>query len=398
MNINPLLFGFSLQDNVKPKILRLAIYDRTKSLYEQSPKIVALKYTGGRYTTVLPLIQLPYQRVSFSISATDSYTGSTNPNGIYESALSLDGSEILSFRMDAISYNDTRYLNAHIDYRTRILSHFYMQHLSELPGHQKSIYHKFRNDGVIDISQKDFHEILIIVKDVAGNSSTISTRVKYTGSTNDLRVLPGKMFYPLMLDGFEANNCEFFIGEKCLYDSDHIRYNSTLKSNSAAVSDIHTIGASYIPLHEAFTVRIRPDAGISAQQQQLIVMQWTSGSKKDVQKPVWQNGWATARFRDFGNFQLLVDDELPQIIPIAFADGANLSKATRISFTVKDNLGRIKKVRTELDGKWLRFTNDKGRTFVYTFDEKCPTGIHELKVRAEDEAGNVTEKLIRFTR
>jgi len=58
----------------------------------------------------------------------------------------------------------------------------------------------------------------------------------------------------------------------------------------------------------------------------------------------------------------------------------------------------IKNFRAELDGKWLRFTNDKGRSFIYKFDEMCPPGNHELKVSVDDEAGNKTEKIFHFTR
>jgi len=58
----------------------------------------------------------------------------------------------------------------------------------------------------------------------------------------------------------------------------------------------------------------------------------------------------------------------------------------------------IKNVRVELDGKWLRFTNDKGKTFLYYFDEKCMAGEHALTIHAEDEAGNVIEKTYNFTR
>ena len=53
---------------------------------------------------------------------------------------------------------------------------------------------------------------------------------------------------------------------------------------------------------------------------------------------------------------------------------------------------RLKPFRAELDGKWLMFSNDKGRNYVYTFDEQCPYGVHELKVQVEDIVGNVTEK------
>jgi hypothetical protein len=38
------------------------------------------------------------------------------------------------------------------------------------------------------------------------------------------------------------------------------------------------------------------------------------------------------------------------------------------------------------------FSNDKGRSWIYKFDEQCPFGVHELKVRVEDIVGNVTEK------
>ena len=79
-------------------------------------------------------------------------------------------------------------------------------------------------------------------------------------------------------------------------------------------------------------------------------------------------------------------------------DNANLSKASVIRFTVKDNSDEFKNFRAELDGKWLRFTNDKGRTFTYIFDEMCQPGNHELKVSVEDEAGNMTSKVYHFVR
>ena len=45
--LNPLLFGFPIEDNIAPEIVRLAIYNRRYSTYEQVPKIVALKKVNG---------------------------------------------------------------------------------------------------------------------------------------------------------------------------------------------------------------------------------------------------------------------------------------------------------------------------------------------------------------
>jgi hypothetical protein len=110
-----------------------------------------------------------------------------------------------------------------------------------------------------------------------------------------------------------------------------------------------------------------------------------------VLKPVWQGEWLSAKTGAFGSFIALVDLIPPQINSIGKGDTVNLSPASRIAFTPTDNSG-IKSFHAELDGKWLMFTNDKGRNWIYKFDEQCPFGVHELKVRVEDIVGNVTEK------
>lgn len=402
VNLNPLLFGLPLADNVPPRILRMGIYDRNKSIYEQSARIFPAKATGGtKYTTTPELITVSSPNISFGIGAFDTHTGSTNLNGIFESILFVDEQPVVAFQMDNISYNDTRYMNAHIDYRTKAGGGPWLQQLFDLPGYINSIYKNVKNNGVVDLSDGAIHTVRIEVKDTYLNTSTLQFRVQYkpgVASAAPATTADNPMFYPLMLDGFEKEDCEFFIGERCLYDSVHIRYNRSATGNAQAVSALHSIGASYIPLQEAFLVRIQPNKTLTPEQQQRTIMQWTSGAKKDVQKVEWQNNWASARFRDFGSYVLLVDQEPPSIVPIGFTDGADLSKAARIAFTVNDNNNKFRNVKPMLDGKWLRFTNDKGRTFIYRFDEQCPPGKHELTIYAEDEAGNATTKTFTFTR
>lgn len=398
VNLNPMLFGFPLADNTRPSILRLAVYDRTKSLYEQSPTLIPVKAAGSGYATTPGLLKLGSPKVSFGITAFDTHTGSTNLNGIFEALLYVDNELIVGFRMDNISYNDTRYLNAHIDYRTKANGGPWLELLSELPGNIHSIYRKAKGDGAIDISDQQVHSVRIVVKDAYGNTSTLDYSVQYNGATPVPLVNAGKMFYPFMLDGLETEQCEFYVGERCLYDSVQIRHSRSANTHAQGVSDVHAIGAPTIPLQEPVLIRIQPTRQLTAAEQQRTVMQWYAGSKNDVQRVEWKNGWASARFRDLGSFRLLTDDTPPQIVPSGFTDGSDLSKATRIVFSVTDNLGKIRNVRPLLDGKWLRFTNDKGRAFIYKFDEHCAPGEHVLTISAEDEAGNRVERSFRFIR
>ncbi len=398
VNLNPLLFGLPVADNVPPRILRLAIFDRTRSVYEQTPRIIPVKANGKKYITTPGIIKVTSPFISFAITAYDTHTGSANLNGIFEATLSVNDEEEESFQMDNISYNSTRYLNAHIDYKYKINGGAYLQHLCELPGYINSIYTNGGGRGVIDISDGNIYDITIEVIDTEGNATELNTKVQYDYKSSTAPTPPGKIFYPLMLDGFETENCEFYIGEKCLYDSVHVKYANTVSSNPNVISEVHTIGAGYIPLQEPFLIRIKPDASFTKEDSAFTVMQWSYGSKSAVQKVQWQQEWASAKFRDFGNFQLIRDTTAPVIVPSGFANGSDLSKATRIIFTVKDNLPGVKNVRAELDGKWLRFTNDKGRNFIYQFDEKCLKGAHILEIFAEDEAGNKTSRRFSFTR
>jgi murein DD-endopeptidase MepM/ murein hydrolase activator NlpD len=397
VNLNPLLFGLPLKDNVRPRILKFAVYDRTRSVYEQTPKIAAVKPAGGSYVTTPSVVKIGSPLVSFAISAFDSHTGSSNLNGIFSARLFVNDLEEESFTMNNISYNNTRFLNAHIDYRYKSLGGSYLQHLCELPGFINSIYENGNGKGVVDISDGDIYDIMVEVKDASGNMSRLKTRVQFDPKVPLAPPVTGKLFYPLMLEGLENENCEFFIGEKCLYDSVHILYRNSASGEPDVLSDVHTIGASYIPLQDSFLVRIIPDLSFTEADRPFTVMQWTSGNKSAVQKVQWQHQWASARFRDFGNFQLVRDTE-PPVITMSFTDWADLSRATRISFNVRDNLQGIKNVRAELDGKWLRFTNDKYKAFIYQFDEKCLSGPHVLKVSGEDEAGNKTIVSYNFVR
>jgi hypothetical protein len=118
----------------------------------------------------------------------------------------------------------------------------------------------------------------------------------------------------------------------------------------------------------------------------------TWNGERAIRKATLQNGWVSASFDNLGIFQAFVDTIPPTInAPAKGKDTLDLSPLTRIVFTPTDNYA-VRSFRAELDGKWLKFSNDKGRNHIYIFDEQCPYGVHELKVKVEDIVGNVTEK------
>jgi len=397
-NKNPMLFSMPIADHTAPVILRLAVYDRTKSIYEQSPKILPARKKGSLYGVLNDIITVNVPKISFAIAAFDTESGTSNRNGIYEADLFEDNKAVIGFQMDNISYDNTRNVNAHIDYKTKALGGPYLQQLFLLYGYVNSIYHQVSGDGVIDLSDGGVHSIRIDAKDPLGNSSTLHCKVQFNPAPTHHSEAAEKIFYPMMLDGLETEDCAFYIGEKCLYDSVHILYSGFPGSSPGVVSRVHTIGATYIPLQDSFLVRIRKNSPLAPEKKNKVVMERFAGGKREVRKVEWQGDWASAHFRDLGNFQLVLDEEPPVIIPIGFHQNGNMSRAGKIVFMVKDNMGSFKNFRAELDGRWLRFTNDKGKSFIYKFDDHFPRGKHTLKISVEDEAGNVTARSFQIAR
>lgn len=464
VNLNPLLFGLPVEDHVAPKITGLAWYDGSQGVYEQTSHILPVHLGGFRaawgpagnavmqYDIPSGLLTVPVTRIGFSISASDAQSGSSNPNGIYRAVLEEDNRPVIGFQLDRISYDHTRNINAHIDYKTRATGGPFLQQLFFLPGYPfPSIYRvpgpsggtdpagpgdanpgaprgdttqrisvgARPADGFIDLSDGRPHAIHIEVFDTWNNAAFVEFNVQYKPIATVDSVVPansappasGRKFYPGMVDGIETADYAFYLGEKCLYDSATISarvegYPGSGISMPGGVTPVYTIGARWIPLLDPMLVRLRlPDSNAfapastsGATPTNRVVMVCFDGADKDVQLPEWKGAWASGRFREFGNFQLVCDSIAPVITPIGPLEGADLSHAARIAFRVTDNLGALRHFRAELDGRWLCFTNDKGLAYIYKFDRHCPPGSHTMKVTVEDVAGNRSEAEYHFNR
>ncbi|MBS1509763.1 MAG: M23 family metallopeptidase [Bacteroidetes bacterium] len=391
--LNPSLFDFPLPDNVPPIILRLAVYDRSISTYEQTPKLYAVKKVKGEY--VLPPITTGSNKISFGISAIDRYTGSTNPNGIYEAVVYDNDQPVIGFRIDGIGYDETRYLNAHIDYKLRSSGGPWVEHLSRLPGYTNSIYNTKNGDGIILLNDDSAHQVKITVADANGNVSVLRFSIKHSGTAipaaNASNTQNAREFIPGYINLYENNTLSFYLPENALYDSIRFRYSEQPVNDGYTIYQLHNVS---VPVHCYFPVKIKATSSLPDK----MVMHRFANGKNDFAKATFENGWYKASFRDFGNFQLMIDTIPPAISPLGFKDGMNAAKLSSLKFVVTDNTEVIKNFTATLDGNWLRFTNDKGRVFVYIFDDHCQPGEHELKITAEDQVGNVSERVYHFTK
>ena len=399
--LNPLLFGFPLEDKVPPVIKGIALYDRGRSINGQSPRAVPIKKIITGYTLAnSDTLTTSLSQIGLAIQATDQVSGSTNPNGIYSATLEVDGQTVLAFILDSIDYEQTGYINAHIDYRHKQMGGAYYQHLSMLPGEGGVAYHPYQSDGVIRLTDTLPHPIAIIVADPYGNQSVLRFQIKTTnpwlGPAANPAKLPGKEpthFVPRNPVQLRKADFQIDFPAMGLYDSLPIFYRRDLfPILPGAITARHQLNDPTIPVHLNFSVRLKPERAVPTELRNKAVMQRSYGSVRKVKTGNWEGEWVAATFDDFGYFQAFVDTVPPQVTLAGKGDTINVSALSRLVFTPTDNFGAIKRFRAELNDSWIRFTNDKGRSWIYRFDQRCPYGVHKLTVTVEDLVGNSTTK------
>jgi len=361
-------------------------------MYDQSPVLFTVKKIKDKYLLKDALIRTNLSKIGFAIGAYDRVSGSTSPNGIYSGKIFLDEQPLIEFVLDSMDYNETDYVNAHVDYKYRYKGGPYLQQLFKLPGDNGRVYRLKKGDGTVVLTDTNTHTVRIEISDIKQNISQLNFKIRRNSNPDPAADhLPRKSFPPGNVNIFEDKDFELYLDEDCLYDSVQVDFSRLAQAGQNAISSAFRFADASIPIHGEINIRIKPDVDVPAGLTNKIVVKRTDGKGAGYRKAEWEKGWVAAKFYDFGSYQAIIDTTSPSVNDLGSADTIDLSPSKRIVFYPKDNSG-IKSFRAELDGQWLMFTNDKAAAWIYNFDERCPYGVHRLKIIIEDIVGNVTAK------
>ncbi|MCD6064350.1 MAG: family metallopeptidase [Flavipsychrobacter sp.] len=397
--LNPQLFGFTIEDTIAPKPIEIAVYDRTRSIYEQQVRLVPLKKKGDDY--VFDTVYVNTEAVGIGIHVNDFMNGSSNTLNFYTALLMPGEGQFTQIVLDDIGYDVTRYLHAYVDYKTRKQMGKWIQLLFQLKNNRLDHIYGYGAEALVnarkysDISLDENEALPVKIKldDVAGNETEI-TGVLYYKPASKEQPPCSNLFTAGKPNKFSNKNISFTLSENALYDDVCFEYSRTTHANG--YSDKHSIGKSYVPVHSWFDLYIKPDNNIPTDRRNKVALVRIDGKEETGKAASFENGSYKASVRNFGDYKLVVDREPPQLSSLQ-KEGADLGKASRISFTAKEEITSVKKFRAELDGKWLLF-EQRGNTWFYEFDEHCPKGKHTLVVTVADENDNSQTLRYNFTR
>jgi hypothetical protein len=295
--------------------------------------------------------------------------------------------------MDKLSFDETRYVNSHIDY-----AHYqnYSRRLHKSwvePGNKLGNYPLLVNKGKINISDGQVHEIKYQVKDVNGNESHLVfnviskpmqvTKQKETG----IPVLYNKSF-SIDEDGIEA---EFQPGT--FYSDFRFDYQKGVLA-PGLFSPVFKLHNDEIPVHQYYELSIKAvNLPSHLKGKTLIAVIDPKTDKKQALGGEYSFGWVKAKTRQLGSFAVTVDTIAPTITPVNIQNNNALTNQNKISFKIHDDFSGISTYRGEIDGEWVLFEYDAKNSLIeYYFDaSRIEFGKnHHLKLTVSDVKKNTS--------
>lgn len=403
--INPLLFGMPVRDNVSPRMHSLKLYFLDDKLRETSSKAFSLFSSQGQYRIKGDTLLVDADKVGFGLKVYDHFDRVSNWNGIYALDMYRNDSLVYAFELESFDFHETRYLNAHCDYVERVTLNSYYNRCFTLPGNRLSIYKKKDNFGVIEVPATKPAKISMVASDVAGNEAKLEFWVRRGGNVRPNPQPKEPYNYLLPFDEGNMIRTEglyMHMPAGTLYEDLYLRYDVTPERSDGYFSDVHHIHDPLTPVHDYFTLGIRPTRSVPAELKSKVFIAQCNGSSVLNCGGHWEDGLLMTEVRSLGDYCIMADVVPPTITPINFR--SNMRGTSTMSFRIRDNISTAPNVtdfeyNAWVDGQWILMEFDKKSALLtHTFDEHIGPGQHTLRLVVKDAVGNEAVYESSFTR
>ena len=397
--LNPQLFGLTIPDAVPPTINGFTVFRLGDAPFSENTPRQHLQVVGsnGKYRLSSASPILVNGPTGFGIVSTDRSSVSANQNGVYSVELLLDGELIFDAYFSGIFFHHNRALNSYIDYPTYILNGRRIQKSFVEPGNPLTIYKNLVNEGLINIEDDKVHEMTYRVKDIKGNTSTLSFAVKHSPSLAIDQPKSGNgLLWPFnQVNELKQQDVSVEIPANSLYSDLHFIYSKSAR-RANGFSDVHNIHNRMIPLHSSYALSIKAHDDLPAHLQSKTLLVDTRGRAHGGN---FENGFVTAQVREFGSFYIGVDTQAPVIRPLNISENKSMAGISHINFKISDNLSGIKSFNGYIDDQWVLMEYDaKTASLWHVLASDLPKGKHTFRLSVTDMKDNENVYQVNFIR
>ena len=378
--VNPMYFGYKIEDKVKPLIQGVAVYPLDDgATLEGGIKPIYFDVTGdnGRYSLKDKDFVYANGEISYGIRTYDQVGTSTNKNGPYLYELFLDDELAFQVEADSFSYSEPRYVNSLLDYR------HYKQKKTSYVRTETDPFNMLqmiaKRNGTVTVGEGDTVNVRFKISDYAGNTSSIQFKLVGTAPVEVERPQHRRSEYLVTADGSMNADITIFRDEWIPTGQ---------RDQKGCCSRIYRFGTDEMTTFKPFTVRIRPNEEWASHPKMFIAYIDGSGKVSSLGGKM-KGGYMETTTRNMGEFTIKIDSVAPTVKASNFKDGQSVKDLKSLRFKITDDMTGIETYDIYLDDVWVLGQYDaKNALLYYEFDEKMMPGTNNVKVVVTDGVGN----------
>ncbi len=403
--INPLLFGFDVKDTKPPLLKTLGVYPLNEVSWvnkQNEPQYFKIqKSDDGFSLSGNPKIEVA-GKIGFGLEANDYLDAAPNRCGVYSVLLTKNGVPVYQHEMEKIPFDETRFINTHVDYFAWNKNNQRVQRSYLQPYNELSIYKNMLNKGQLFFLSDTTFLMEYQVKDAYLNTSSLKFEITSVNEPISFeRASTDSLLFRFDDDNFFSNeNVSISIPEGCLYDDIFFHYEEKAPVENA-ISKVFHIQDLYTPLQDYIWITLPVDSNYFNQSEKVLAVSLDEKNKLlSAEGGKFSNGKISFRTRSFGPYCLMVDTTPPTIKPVNISSGKNMANEVFIQVKIEDDLSGIKTYNGYINGKWELFEFDKKTglmTFYFNKFENT-NGKHQLTIEVTDERRNLNKLEIDFIR
>ncbi|RAR51024.1 M23 family metallopeptidase [Flavobacterium lacus] len=387
--INPFFFGLDtkVKDTRIPVINEIVVYPLSEDgLVNQSQIPIQIPISQQKDGSYLATKVLAKGEIGIGVNTYDQSDNNYGKNGVYKISSTLDGKPSFEITFDTFSYDETRYINAYLDYPRFKKMNQRVQKLFLAKKYPLSLVSSNQNNGIIKVGNNLSHNYKLEVSDYHGNKTTVTIPIQYSNQPIKIPKKEQKTNYFVKSSNdynFTKDNISVFIPENTFYEDFYLNFD--VKDNVLTLQDDAT------PVHSNLNITFQNDS-IPLEEREKYFIATLKGKKIMYNSTKIKEKVFSTWTRNLGQFQLIKDTVAPQIKSVNFQEGKWLSKEKDLQFTITDDLSGIKSYNGYLNGRWILFDYDyKSDTIVHDFSDNIVIeGRNELKIVVVDNVGNST--------
>lgn len=326
-------------------------------------------------------------KIGFGIVAYDRHDLARNNNGVSKIETFIDNKNILTISFDSISFDQTKHINAFIDYSYFKNNKKRIQKLFVENYNPLKLYSNNKNNGYLLIEENKSYTYEVNISDVNGNKSKLIAPIIGSAIKNK----PNKT----------SKNTEFkFIDLKKDYDFNFNRAKVSIKNGtfyknlSIQISyrnDTLSISKDTIALLKPITIYFNTDRYNDSTKNRLFIAKLSDNNK--MPNYIYTTDGLNSKkatTKSLGKFILKQDTINPSISIVGFKNNDWISNFSNLKIKIKDLESGIRSYNGWINDKWVLFElNTKKGILTYDFNDKIISEAkNNLRVEVVDNVGN----------